>query len=304
MKNKILFIVLIIFLGSCAKQEKEEFNFIFIGHSYQWHQKYTIDKRLEKIDYSNYDEVWLGGDLCSEIIPGSNTLLHIDSLFNIKSENTYWSLGNHDTRKGAIHEIENFTQKDTYYAKYKNGITRLVLNTNFNNKQVEVLKNNCEELEKQYNLIKNVTDTIKDSEYLIMLIHGSAWEDVENDIPKFQANLRQKDYLFTCDSNSTFKNKIYPLFVNARERGVKVVLISGDYGQKSKSFEYTTKDDIVFLGSGINNSILDKPESTQYYSYVTNFDPDQILTFKYNTKEKKLTWEFVVLNDFIKEDDK
>ena len=300
-----LLIILLLFFSYCSPKD-EELKIIFIGHCYQWHKPYTVDYRIEQIDFSRYDEIWLGGDLCSEIIKENNTLEYLDTIFNIKSPNTYWTLGNHDTRKDAHNWIEKYTEKKSFYARYNNGITRLVLNTCYNNKQVDVLNNSCENMELQYNLIKTVTDTITNSSHLIVLIHGVTWDNLEEKKMKkaklrYKSNFRYDNYLFKCDSNYTFKNKIYPLFVKVRERGVNVVFVSGDYGQKAKTFEYLTKDSIYFIGSGINNSILSKPKGIFKYSYITNYDPDHILIFNYKTKTKKLSWEFVNLNEYLYE---
>lgn len=299
MKTKfVLYTIVLLSLFSC-NNSKKKINIIFIGHCYRWHEGHDkIDKRIESINYKKYDELWLGGDVCSEVTENKNTLKYIDSIFHISNPKTYWTLGNHDTRKGHLDWITKYTKRKTFYATNSYGITKLILNTCFNSRQVKVLKNKCKELDEQFKMIKNVTDTIKQSSYLIILVHGAVWTGLEPNMYN-KANLNFGNYKFKCDTISTFKNAIYPMFVKVRKRGVKVVCISGDYGQKDKAFEYKTKDDIVFLGSGINNSILTKPASLKYYPYVKNTTADSILTLKYNIKEKKLTWKFHNLNEFV-----
>jgi len=307
--KKVIIILTVLLLSCTSKQEpsnnSDVLSIIFIGHSYKWHEKNKdrIDPRIEKINYSNYDEIWLGGDLVLEL-KSKNTLLYLDKIFDLKSPKTFWTFGNHDLRKGYYDKILEFTGKKSYYATYSDGITRIILNTEFNNQQVVCLQDSmisCYNLDQQIKLIKNVTDTIKESKYLIIISHLATWDNLETDFPQGQSNTPYPQYCFTCNKNSQYEKVIYPLLKKVRERGVKVVNISGDFGQRNKAFHYMTRDSILYLGSGINNSILSKPESLSRFKYVKNTNPDSILTLKYDKKTNVLTYKFHNLNNFTGE---
>lgn len=78
---------------------------------------------------SCFHQVWLGGDVCAETTADASTLNYLDGLFDLKSPQTHWTLGNHDVRNGSLDWITAATGRPTYYAAYINDITLLVLNS-------------------------------------------------------------------------------------------------------------------------------------------------------------------------------
>ena len=98
--NEILFIsvfaVTIIVLASCcdenrktvSKRDSNMRHYLFLGHTYQWHSPHQkIDSRLEKLNKKQFDQVWLGGDVCSESSKNHATLKYIDEIFNLSNPN-------------------------------------------------------------------------------------------------------------------------------------------------------------------------------------------------------------------------
>ena len=139
--------------------------YMFIGHCYE---PYTagdkVDHRLETFDFSEFDGIWLGGDVCSEAMLNYSTVAYIDGIFNLGNPETHWSLGNHDARQLNWEWCEEFTNRKTYYTYASNGITRIVINSN-------LVPTNCEMLDEQFDIINAVCDTINMSSNLILLIH-------------------------------------------------------------------------------------------------------------------------------------
>ena len=65
--NKIVLIIMLnVFLVHTTPSQNVE-KYIFIGHCYQANTDGSkVDYRIENFDFSDYDGVWLGGDVCSE----------------------------------------------------------------------------------------------------------------------------------------------------------------------------------------------------------------------------------------------
>ena len=108
--KKIRYLILhlfLVFIIACDKDDdpvilsppcSTNCEYIYLGHINEKHN--AVDRRIEEADLSKYDQIWLGGDLCSETTREESTLDYVDSLFNLSSKNTHWSVGNHDVRNG------------------------------------------------------------------------------------------------------------------------------------------------------------------------------------------------------------
>jgi len=269
--------------------QEDTLSYLFMGHTYEYHYANNkVDPRIEQMDLSVYNGIWLGGDVCSESLMNYSTLLIIDSLFHLKAPNTHWALGNHDTRNGNWIWLEEFTGKKTYYASHYKGISYIVLNTS-------LTPYDCEQLEDQYRMIVNMCDTIEKSSHLIILMHHGLWEGVPglpSPVSYAQSNL--KYYNFTCKSvESNFVNEIYPRLVKVKEKGIEVICILGDMG--AKKIDYLSDDGIHFLGTGLNKSHYKDPEER------AASPADFILIFKHVPSKRLLTWEFYDLDKFLED---
>ena len=149
----------------------------------------------------------------------------------------------------------------------------------------------CENLNKQFDMISNVCDTISKG-YLIFLVHPAINQDVPGLEGKSYAHVKIKNWNANCYSDSaSYKDLIYPMLVEAENRGVEVIHIVGDVGMWQKSFHIVSNDGIDYLGSGINNS----------YNMLTGkpiTGTDKLLVFKHILSTNKLTWKFIELNSF------
>lgn len=224
--------------------------YIFIGHCYQTNTVgYKVDYRLEQLDLSIFDGIWLGGDVCIETMLDYSTMLYIDSLFEIGNPETHWALGNHDARRGNWEWYEQLTGRKTYYTYYNSGVTRIIMNTN-------LVPTNCKDLDAQFEIIRNICDTITISKDLVLLMHHGLWRNIP-DLPP-PVTYAQSDLIYwnaNCDSvNTQFVDVIYPKLVEVKNRGINVTCIMGDLGSQLKRFDMYSIDSVRFMGCGFHDN--------------------------------------------------
>jgi len=118
-------IIISLCLLSFMLKAQSESKYMFIGHTYMGES--IIDSRLVELDKSVYDNIWLGGDICSETLMLQSNLDYLQTHLRIADPHNYFSFGNHDRRNGNLEWFIQFTGKNNYYADYNNGITTIVL---------------------------------------------------------------------------------------------------------------------------------------------------------------------------------
>lgn len=281
----VYFTTIILFARSNSPlfaQSKDTLTYIFLGHIYQYGSGGDrVDYRIEKMDLSRFDRIWLGGDVCSEASLEYSTLAYINKLFDLGKPGNHWALGNHDTRNGNLEWIREFTGRPTYYAYNENGITTIVINGT-------ITPLDCENLNKQFKMIENVCDTISTG-YLIFLVHHGIYTDVPGiPNPPVYGQSHLKSWIANCyDDSAAYIDAIYPMLINVENKGVEVLHIMGDVGD---NYFYGISDDgIEYFGSGINNS-------SNMNLGIPITSPDYVLVFKHVVSTNELTWEFVELN--------
>lgn len=270
-----------ILIGGCRHDPilpGKPYEIIFLGHTYQHRDR--MDARLEKINYDRYGQVWLGGDMLSETTEAFKNLRYLDKYFGLGRSTRHWALGNHDVRNGNLQWINEFTNRKSFYVHHDRGLTIIVLNTN-------LYEPECAALSDQYKLIKEVADTIQHSSHLILLSHHVAWGKVEPNMDMgSHANAPKDFWRAVCEPNTEFQNSIYPLLVDVQQKGVKVICLAGDFGQRKKSYQYQTQEGIWLLGSGLNKGLSSDID-----------EEDAALIFHHHPTEKSLDWEFVLLRE-------
>lgn len=291
--KKTVFLGLLLMLLGCSNEQVNK-QYLFLGHCYDWgpNDHNRIDERLDSMDFTSFDQIWLGGDLCVRTSKNEFTLQYLDSVLFIGSEKTHWTLGNHDLQDGSLSRIASYTRKPSFYSRSFDDLVLFVMNTSFNHPQLGYGNDWCESVDRQYQLIAQVCDTIADASHLVVIHHHNLLTNAltENQYEmKEIAHYYYPQQAFRCTPKETFEEAIYPLLEQVQKKGIQVILIAGDYGQRHKGFQYQTKEGIWFLGSGINNSMGER-EVLPYY--VTNTSPDSILIFTRNTEEKTLKWKF------------
>ena len=288
MKAQIYYILFcLLFLVSACENSNNvtvpsiiEANYLFLGHIYETPS--TIDNRLVHVDYSQYQQIWLGGDICSETTRKESTIDYLDDFFNLGSNTTHWTLGNHDIRNGNIDWITSCTGRKTFYSHHFDGITLLVLNTTFRKPA------DCEIMDEQMNLIRSITDTISHSSHLIVLTHHAMWGAIDSRVKLSEFSNSDASWVpFECDPVVRFQDVVYPKLIDVQKRGIDVLWISGDLGQKATDYEFTSDEGIVFLGSGISAEIRWNDR------FPTCGQQDKVLTLTHDIVDRKITWDFV-----------
>ncbi len=268
---------------------------IFISHCYYWYNYETIDKRIELLDLNKYNKIFLGGDILGNGALNNKSLAYLDSIFNIKDKNTFWSFGNHDLRNlpnGNIETYKKYCNKNSFYAMYDKGFTYLILNTNIdscytNNDTIK------KEYEEQLHLIDTICDTISKSHYLIILSHNIVWYNMDSISYKY-AHTNGSSTLFYKNDSSFFENTIYPKLKKVREKGIKILWLAGDAGKWGKGKIFKTKEGVVFASNGIGNSRYDwLPDK------LMKRDFDKVLVMKYNTEKDSIELNYEELNFLI-----
>lgn len=231
-----------------------------------------MDSVVEQIDYSNFDMLWLGGDLAYLTSDDDETLSNVNSILDLGNQNTLWSLGNHDYTNMNL--IRDYTQRPAYYSYFKNKITFVVLDTQDSISNI---------VGNQKNMVYSVMDTIQESTRLVLLHHKLIWM-YDNPILEPQIPVISNASLgdcFYCINPNNFYIDIYPRLVETHNKGIEVICIGGDIGFNANEFEYITPEGIIFLASGIKWG-----------------DPqNKALLFHHDLNLNSLTWEYKLTTD-------
>ena len=276
MRSKFIkgFLVIAVFY-SCSENRLEESGkvaqYLHLSHT-RTNANPKLDLLVEKLDYTQFDLLWLGGDLAQLTSADDATMQHVDSIFDLSNKNTLWALGNHDYTD--LKRVSEFTKKPRYYSQHQNGITTVVLDTQ------DSLSNIYRE---QKAFLFAILDTIQRSSHLVLLHHKLIWMYNHPELEK-RAKAISNAEIGTCSyciNPNNFNEEVYPKLVELEKRGIEVICIGGDIGFNSKEFEYETKDGIYFLASGIHS---DEPNN-------------KALLFKHQLADRKLTWKFLPLEN-------
>ena len=109
-----------------------------------------------------------------------------------------------------------------------------------------------------------------------------------------QANADASWVNLSCTPLNQFVWSLYPKLIDVQNRGVQVVVISGDGGQYGKKYAYQSPDGIEFYISGVNNS-FDMSIENLVDKFNTN--PDSVLIFTHDLAQKRLHANFHKLTD-------
>jgi len=204
-------------------QDNSSLKFIFVPHPRSEDKvNESVLPGIASIDFAKYDVTMLGGDITYSTSKNSATLSYCDRLFDLKNPNTLWGLGNHDVESGNRDLISEFTGRDSYYSYYRDKVTFLVLDAELD---AEGFKRTFIKGD-QLQLVKNVCDTISDSNFLILLHSRFIWM-INNEY--FTAKLADSIAASSRSMDTTnFYSEIYPLLQKVKARGIQVKVFGGD----------------------------------------------------------------------------
>ena len=267
-------------------QTTDTLRYVFFGHTYAGGEPEgkRVDFRLEAMDMNQFDRIWLGGDIGAETDLNYSNLAYLDTIFDLKKAGNHWALGNHDTRNENIEWIEEFSGKERYYAYTEHSITTIVMDGN-------ISPLDCENLNKQFELIKQVCDTINQG-YLIFLVHHGIATDVPGVAsPLSYAHTELQNWLPNCYSDTlNYANSIYPLLQKVESRGIDVFHITGDVGSYYKQYHGISDHGVEYLAAGLGNGY-------RILQGLPIHAPDVAIVFTHILPNNQLSWEFVLIND-------
>lgn len=263
--------------NSLEKAPKEEFDFLFLSHTYvRGGTHMDIDPLIKEIDFNDYDLLMLGGDLLEHTTQYADTFEWVNSIFKLDQPKTLWALGNHDYDN--VQSIRDKIGGPQYFAKYFKGITFLVLDT-----QDSLSNFRADQLE----LIKNVTDTILESSHLIVLMHKLVWM-VDGGLLETMVDSVCNGGLgtcFYCNNPNNFYSDVYPRLVAVKNRGIGVLCLGGDIGLSVQKYEHVSNEGIRFAATGLCSGC------------AVNYG----MRFKWISSANELSYEYVLLTELVEE---
>lgn len=247
-KKSIIYCILL-FLFSCSKDSKQKehtAHYIFISHILSNNNEYHFQIELDSLNLNGYDMTLLGGDLLTSTSSSWKGMRFLDSVFNLSSPNTLWSIGNHDN--SSPENIKIITKKNLNYSYIKNNIGFVVLNTQENNGSIS---------QKQIDIIEKLKES--NISYMIIMHHKLIWmpenDSLEQMIPKISNALIGPDSCGYCLHKNNFYSELYPKLIKIKNKGINVICLGGDSGLYSKFFQYITPEGIIFLASGLMEGV-------------------------------------------------
>ncbi|MCH7534217.1 MAG: hypothetical protein IH948_00435 [Bacteroidetes bacterium] len=270
-----------------TKSVGDTLQYFFVGHPYRANAANNkVDVRIEALNYGKYDRIWLGGDVCSEAMLEYSTVEYIDSIFDLSLPSTQYALGNHDIRNGNMEYYREFTGRESYNVFSARGAVTICMNSQLN-------PSLCEELNNQFDMIKNVCDTISPNSFLFLIMHSNLFYQLPISKPNNYFHANYQYWNANCSSSdATFANAIYPLLLIAKSKGVTVYCIMGDSGSLNKAYYEPSIDSVHFFASGIYNS-----KYTDSLEILAK--PDKVLIFEHIPAANKMSWRFHDLDSLL-----
>ena len=130
----------------------------------------------------------------------------------------------------------------------------------------------------QLDLIKNIADSIKNSHYLVVILHRILWLVENPDLAHLQNSVGGSSSNL---NSSNFFEEVYPEFQKIKNKGIPVFCIAGD--RTNVNIEYSIEDSIQFIASGMVDYLSDENN----YSIVLTYLPET----------KRLNYEFFPLSE-------
>ncbi len=293
----ILGLVIIAMLFACSKNEPTN-DILVLGHTYSWIPgENKVDKRLEKVDYSKYRELWLLGDLCDYTTKDKQVLNYLDELFDLKSSSTKWAIGNHDIRAGNLEFIKQTTRKDFNYGTIENNYAVYVLNTQLEN---EYFRDSCDykmQQHQDFSKFLSIIDTTTGIKTLFILSHNPVWSNAESSLREYKliGNTSAGWVNMICEWGKEFRHLYLETLIKIQNNGIQVICVAGDGGQYDKTFYEQGESGIKYYVTGINNSVLDNGYPKTIAKFTTA--PDSILIFIYVESTKTFVGEFIPISN-------
>jgi hypothetical protein len=276
MRTLLAYMLILLCSLSAFSQTDKDLKFISVPHPRSENTKQqTVLPGIEKIDFSLYDMILLGGDLTYYTSINRTSMDYCNQLFNLKSPNTLWTMGNHDLNNRSL--IQEYTGRPSYFTYYREGITFVVLDVELDASGLTKSLISGAQLD----WLKTISDTILKSDYMVVL-HGRLLWMIGND--DFKTRLDSVAESTKQLTITNFYPDVFPLLQKVKAKGIPVICLGGD---KSKiNIDYSPEDSIHFLASTM------APEFTD--------DQNDVMVFNYSLAKRKMSWKYVSLTNIEK----
>ena len=248
------------------KVKENENRYIHLSHTKSAINN-SLDEAVAAIPFEQFGTILLGGDLLKETSISETSMRKVNNAFYLNQDRTFLSIGNHDTND--LERLKSYTQKSEFAFQFNPDVSFLTINTEDCDGAI------CDE---NRALITGYLEQSLASNYVIILHHKLFWLH-HSDSLYTAANSISNGPIGNCDyclPDDSFYNWLYPKIVALQSNGTQVILLGGDLGLFTSTFEYKTAEGIYFLGSGMN----------------VDFDERSVLLFEYLPSQETLNWEF------------
>jgi hypothetical protein len=221
--------------------------YLFIGHpGSDWTGGEIMQREVERIDFTAYELLLLGGDYTLSGTGTRATVSYLDAVLDLAAPTTLAALGNHDTSHKDY--FTDVTGRPRYYAFETNGITFVVLDTTDDSRNI---------LGGELQMLTNTINAMPPNTQLVIVHHHIIWLA---DYPPL-AHLQGSPLLAASSANLSglnFHSTVYPLLLQARAKGVAVLCLAGDRtGSATQEFfiDHTTVDGVRFVAAGLQETL-------------------------------------------------
>ena len=258
---------MLLLLGSCcllscsdtatATAQEESAHFLYLAHT-RLNDNSGIYNKVYDIDFDDYQMLLLGGDLAANSFANTEIIQHLDSVFDLKAETTLWSIGNHDKTSDA--RFIKTTLKNKTHAYRAHDVTFITLDSQDSLSSI---------VGAQKEFLLNTLDTLTTSSVLLMthkLIFMNGHPKMDSDIETV-CNGRRGD-CYHCHNPNNFQTEIVPALKTLVAQGKQVIVVGGDLGYQTASYQYKDPNGITYLGNGVwfpkeGNAVLEFSKSPQ-----------------------------------------
>jgi len=221
--------------------------YLFIGHPRSDTPGEIVQREVERIAYSAFDLLLLGGDYTLNGTGTRQTVSYLDAIFDFSSPATLAALGNHDTaNKSYLTEV---TGRPRSYAQVSNGITFVVLDTTDDSRNI---------LGAELQMLAAAVAAMPANSHLVIIHHHIIWlTDNAINCEHYGDN----DFIAASSSTLSglnFYSAVYPLLLQARAKGGEVICLAGDRtGSRTEEYyiDHTTVDGVRFIAAGLQDTL-------------------------------------------------
>ena len=245
-------------------------NYLYVSHTLKGDNSGIFNK-VSRMDFTEFDLKILGGDLALNSFENETILNILDDTFDLKNEKTLFSIGNHDETSDAI--FSEVTNRNKYNLYQTDDISFVTVDTQ---------DDNCSITGAQRAFFQEVMDTVT-TKNIVVLSHKLIFMDQHPILDQFIDAISNgpKGNCSYCLNPNNFRTDVYPILVQAKDRGKEVFWISGDLGKKTPSFEFRDENGIQFLANGL--------------WYESNYNEVLLL----NKSDSELTYRFANIESLI-----